>query len=66
MSSLTLLGCSTAILVCNILPALIHVLYLGKGLSVTWIVVDVVITVVMTIVMIICTSISFKELVSTA
>ena len=66
MHSLTLLGSSTAILVCNILPALIHLLYLGKGLSMTWIIVDVMITIGMTIVMIICTSISFKELVSTA
>lgn len=63
---LNFIGSSTAILVCNILPALIHLLYLGKGLSMTWIIVDVLITIGMTIVMIICTSISFKELVSTA
>ena len=62
---LTALGSSTAILVCNILPALIHLLFLKKNLNAMWIAIDWVIIVVMAVMMVICTSISFKELVDT-
>lgn len=50
---------------CNILPALIHLLFLKKNLNAMWITIDWVIIVVMAVMMVICTSISFKELVDT-
>ena len=62
---LNFIGSSTAILVCNILPALIHFLFLRKTLNKLWIVVDWLIIIVMAVVMVICTSISFKELMDT-
>lgn len=62
---MTTLGSSTAILVSNILPALIHVLFFKRALSTTWIVADWIIVVVTAVLMVILTDISFKELIST-
>ena len=61
---MTPLGSSTAILVSDILPALIHVLFFKKALSTAWIVADWIIVAVTAVLMIILTDISFKELVS--
>ena len=60
---MTPLGSSTAILVSDILPALIHVLF-KKALSTAWIVADWIIVAVTAVLMVILTDISFKELVS--
>ena len=50
---MTPLGSSTAILVSDILPALIHVLFFKKALSTAWIVTDWIIVAVTAVLMVI-------------
>ncbi|KAK8829768.1 hypothetical protein WA577_001162 [Blastocystis sp. JDR] len=60
---LNFIGSSTAVLVNCILPALIHFYLLKKKLSFTWKCVDWIVIVLTSILMVICTIVSFKELV---